>query len=136
MYICFVILIIIPTSQIRETEARGLNNFINWSLNHFFFLPEHVTFGLIKSWGELKTLSIKFSQKLILRKHNLHPVVHVYNDLHLCSRLKNKLRGQEAEKDQASYTLPSRLNVFNDAQTSSGIFLIKLINSCQRINFK
>lgn len=47
------------------------------------------------------------------------------------TNLKDKNQGRIK---QASYTLPSRINIFNNEQTSSGIFLVKLTNSFPHIN--
>lgn len=122
----------IRISQITGTEAQSLNNSVNWSLNLFFFLPEHVAFGLtLKSWTGLKTSSVKSAHNVPLRKHNPTSLYVFTMIFTLAPALTNKLGGQEPGKDPVSYTLPSRLNMFSAEQTLAGIFLVKLINSCR-----
>lgn len=81
----------------------------------------------LKSWGELKTSAMKSTHMPTLRKHI---PIQLYMYIMIFSCLKNRLGG--TGEDQASYTLPSRLNVFNDAQTS--FFLVESINPLQCIN--
>lgn len=65
---CFGVLIIIPISRMRETEPRAwiiLSTGI-WII--FFTLNrQHLA---LKSWGDLKTLLMKSTHKLTLRKHS------------------------------------------------------------------